>query len=272
MFVLLAKQASVGVILMRGGPSLWWHVSLWDTAQDSFESGQWFRGRIYPEKCDVSPNGKLFIYFAGKFRPRDVALGYHSTWIAVSRPPYLTALALWPVGDTWGGEGVFLDDRSVLITTSVPSFGAKHHPDHPPGPLTVVERSSLDVGDPRRHAVPGWRSEWEIPLPLTSTGRYPAYSNWRKSSGALVLERDATTAASRLGCQYTLRSEDGEQIALFKAHWADFDQQGRLVATVGGRVFAGEVTKSRKLQWRQLAAMHEEQPTQMEAPKWAQAW
>ena len=173
MFVLLAKQASVGVILMRGGPSLWWHVSLWDTAQDRFESGQWFRGRIYPEKCDVSPNGKLFIYFAGKFRPRDVALGYHSTWIAVSRPPYLTALALWPVGDTWGGEGVFLDDRSVLITTSVPSFGAKHHPDHPPGPLTVVERSSLDVGDPRRHAVPGWRSEWEIPLPLTSTGRYP---------------------------------------------------------------------------------------------------
>jgi hypothetical protein len=103
MFVLLAKQASVGVILRRGGPSLWWHVTLWDTAQDSFESGQWFRGRIYPEKCDVSPNGKLFIYFAGKFRPRDVATGYDRTWIAVSRPPYLTALALWPVGDMTRG-------------------------------------------------------------------------------------------------------------------------------------------------------------------------
>ena len=57
MFVLMAKQASVGVILRRG-PTRWWHVTLWDTAQDNFDSGQWFRGCIYPEKCDVSRDGK----------------------------------------------------------------------------------------------------------------------------------------------------------------------------------------------------------------------
>ncbi len=130
MFVLLARQANVGVILRRG-PTKWFHVTLWDTQKDAFEGGQWFRGRIYPERCDVSPDGKLFLYFAGKFRQRDVARGYGTTWTAVSRPPYLTALALWPIGDTWGGGGVFLDDRTVLISTSSPSFGARNHPDHP---------------------------------------------------------------------------------------------------------------------------------------------
>jgi hypothetical protein len=142
MQVLLARQASVGVILRRG-PTRWWRVTLWETRRDRFEGGQWFRGRIYPDKCDVSPDGKLFIYFAGKFRPRSVAKGYGHTWTAVSRPPYLTALALWPIGDTWGGHGVFYDDRTVLVATSSPSFGAKHHPDHPPGPLRVVEYCSL---------------------------------------------------------------------------------------------------------------------------------
>ena len=267
---------------LRRGPTRWFHVTLWDTGQDRFESGQWFRGRIYPEKCDVSPDGKLFIYFAGRFRARDVDKGYDRTWIAVSRPPYLTALMLWPVGDTWGGNGVFLDDRSVRIGT----YG-KHHPDHPPGPLQVVEYHSLKAGDPQLNAVPGWRSGWEGTLvPKPRNRNFPEYSTWRKASGRLILERDASRPNTwgelsyeeyfshplRRGSLYALHRAEGELIAKFQAHWVDFDQQGRLVATVGGRVFAGEVTKSGGLRWRQLAAMHEEQPTQMEAPKWAQAW
>jgi hypothetical protein len=120
MFVHLARQAHVGVILRRG-PTKWWRVTLWDTGSDNFEGGQWFHGHIYPERCDVSPDGKLFLYFAGKFRHRDVA----RTWTAVSRPPYLTALALWPIGGTLGGRGVFVDDLTALVDTFSPSFGAK---------------------------------------------------------------------------------------------------------------------------------------------------
>src|SRR5882757_2532501 len=134
MFVLLAHQACVGVILRRG-PTEWWRVTLWDTGRDRFEGGQWFRGRIYPEKCDVSPDGKLLIYFAGKFSPRSAVKGYSDTWTAVSRPPYLTALALWPIGGTYGGGGVFIDDRTVLVGHCSP----RHHPDHPPGPLRLVD-------------------------------------------------------------------------------------------------------------------------------------
>jgi hypothetical protein len=271
MFILLARHASVGVIIRRG-PTEWWRITRWDTLRDRFEGGQWFRGRMYPEKCDLSPDGKLFIYFAGKYRPRDVASGYHATWTAVSRPPYLTALALWPIGDTWGGQGVFLDDRTVLVATSAPSFGAKHHPDHPPGPLRVVEHLVLKNGDPRSDAVPCWKSGWrEVRAPGAAT----RLSELRKESGGLTLGQEVPSDHSRPSRRrslYTLYQENGDPVALFEAHWADWDQRGRLVAAVGGRVMTGTLSKNKKLAWRQLAAMNEEQPRRMEAPAWAQHW
>jgi hypothetical protein len=274
MFVLLARRASVGVILRRG-PTAWWRVTRWDTGRDRFEAGQWFRGRIYPDKCDVSPDGKFLVYFAAKFYPHADPKGIGSTWTAVSRPPYLTALALWRGIGTWGGSGVFLDDRTVLVATG----GWKHHPAHPPGPLCVLEYNSLKRGDPRRDVVPCWQNEWEgIPDLIQRT--HPQCGAWRKTSGRLTLQRDTERAGgpqyeyypSRRRSLYTLYGKDDEPVALFEAHWADWDQQGRLVATVGGRVFEGKLTKDRKLRWRQLAAMNEEQPSRMEAPKWAQRW
>jgi hypothetical protein len=286
MFVHLARKANVGVILRRG-PRKWWRITLWDTQRDDFQGGQWFHGQIYPDRCDVSADGKLFLYFAGKVRQRDIARRYDTTWTAVSRPPYLTALGLWPIGDTWGGGGVFVDDHTVLIATSSPSFGAKHHPDHPPGPLQVLEYCALKKGDPRRDVVPCWRSNWHGILAPTQPNRnYPRYAAWRKTSGDLILERETKREAawggtfyeeylphpSRRRSLYTLYRSDEEPVALFEAHWADWDQRGRLVATVGGRVFAGELKKNDKLFWRQLGAMNEEQPSRMEAPGWAQHW
>jgi hypothetical protein len=277
MCVLLAREAGIGVIIRRG-PTDWWRVTLWDTRRDRFEGGQRFRGRLYPGRCDVSPNGNLFIYFAGKFRLGDLAKG--RTWTAVSRPPYLTALALWPIGDTWGGQGVFLDDHTVRVTTSSLSFGAQHHPYHPPGPLRVVEYCSLAKGDPWREAIPSWQTGWQgVPAPSQPkppskpNRRYPAwrkifYAAWRKASGGFTLERDGKHRnakgrmeydtylphPSRRRSLYTLNRKDGEPVALFEAHWADWDQEGRLVATVGGRVLEGKFTSDGKLLWRQLAA------------------
>jgi hypothetical protein len=276
MFVLLARQANVAVILRRG-PIRWWHVTLWDKRHDIFEGGQWFRGRMYPERCDLSPDGKLFIYFAGKYRLGDVARGYDFTWIAVSRPPYLTALALWPVGDAWGGQSVFIDDRTVLVAKI-----SKHHPDHPPGPLRVFEYGSLKKEDPLRNAVPCWQRRWVgIPASVQPSRRYVLYTAWRKSSDGMTMQRNATAKTvqgiaydpypSRHRSLYTLYRPDGKPVAQFQAHWADWDQRGRLVATVGGRMLEGKL-KGGKLLWRQIAAMHDEKPAPMVAPDWAQHW
>jgi hypothetical protein len=282
MFVHLARQARVGVILRRG-PTHWWRVTLWDTARDRFEGGQWFRGQFYPDKCDVSPDGKLFVYFGGKFGHRTEANGYRDTWTAVSRPPYLTALALWPMGGTWGGGGVFLDNHTLRLSISSPSY--PHHPDHPPGPLRVLGFGALEKGSSWYQAEPCWRNGWQGILAPTQSDRFPRYAAWRKTSGGLTLEREAKRNGplgtlyeeylprpSRRRSLYTLYRPDGEPAALFEAHWADWDREGRLVAAAGGRVLAGELTRENKLRWHQLAAMNEDQPIRMEAPGWAQRW
>ena len=106
------------------GPSAWSHIVAWNTAKDTFEHGAWFRGRIYEDRCAVSPDGELFLYFAlkGSLWNTD----YRGTWTAVSRLPWLHALALWPAGDTWGGGGWFADDRSVVLQTGTTEAHANH--------------------------------------------------------------------------------------------------------------------------------------------------
>ena len=64
----------------------------------TYESGSWLHGTIYPQRCDVSPDGRYLSY---------LALVGHAEWsagttyVAVSRLPWLTALAAWGTDGTW---------------------------------------------------------------------------------------------------------------------------------------------------------------------------
>jgi hypothetical protein len=73
----------------------------WDLTTDAVVEGQWLKGRIYERRCDLSPDGELLLYFAATYHQP------YRSWSAISRPPYLTALALWPKGNGWGGGGHF---------------------------------------------------------------------------------------------------------------------------------------------------------------------
>ncbi|MBO9874475.1 MULTISPECIES: hypothetical protein [Xanthomonas] len=108
LFALLAREARTGVIFRRG-PSKQVQLIHWDLRDDSFVHGQWFKGRIYERRCDLSPSGRLLVYFASK------QYGDFGTWTALSRPPFFTALALWPKGDCWGGGGMFEDEQTLLL-------------------------------------------------------------------------------------------------------------------------------------------------------------
>jgi hypothetical protein len=139
LFVIPARDAPVAAVLRRG-PSRWCQVIRWDTERDEFTDGAWFKGRIYEERCDLSPDGELFVYFChgGRSRP-----GYTDSWTAVSRLPWLFALALWPSGTTYGGGGRFADKRSLILRNGKHD---KPHPDHLPNGLDLVD------GDVRYHA------------------------------------------------------------------------------------------------------------------------
>lgn len=108
LYVLLAREASQAVVFRRG-PSKQVLLIRWNLDNDTFETGQWLKGRIYERRCDLSPDGELLVYFAADFR-RSIG-----SWTAVSRPPFFTALALWPKGNCWGGGGKFASDTRLLL-------------------------------------------------------------------------------------------------------------------------------------------------------------
>lgn len=109
--VLLAREAKVGLVIRRG-PSQSVCAVLWDRERDTFQLGQWLRGRIYERRGDLSPDGRHFIYFALNGRWKSETKGSHT---AISRAPYLKAVSLFAKGDGWHGGGLFLSNQDFWL-------------------------------------------------------------------------------------------------------------------------------------------------------------
>lgn len=132
LFVIQASDVPIAVILRRG-PSRWYHLIKWDTGADTFTHGAWIKGRIYEDKCDISPDGELFLYFV--HQGSRVNTSFTDAWTAVSRVPHLRALTLWRQGTTYGGGGRFVDNRAIALRGVVDS----PHEDFPLRGLHVVK-------------------------------------------------------------------------------------------------------------------------------------
>jgi hypothetical protein len=130
--VFLARKTATAVILRRG-PSKHVEMISWYTRRDVFEYGQWFIGKVDPLKCDLSPDGQLFIYPAQKNSRHALnhqVDGYLHYWTALCRPPYFTAMTLWP----HDGGGSFEDDQTIRLPADYQA-----HPEHPlPSYLKIV--------------------------------------------------------------------------------------------------------------------------------------
>lgn len=249
--VFLARDAETAVILRRG-PVRWVELIRWNTREDTFERGQWFHGRVYEERCDLSPDGLKFIYFASKYgRKRDADVA--DTWTAISKPPYFTALAMWANGSTWGGGGFFLDEKRVYVCE-----GAETHPRFPLKRLTQVSFNDLTASYRQsarfdRGAMRFQRNGWEI---IEIVRERPV--KWRKKAGVgpreLIMDRSLPTPAFYL-------VGVGEDLQAFQ--WADFDRCGRLVTVRDGKLLAEN---------KEIADFNDDRPENREAPGWAQQW
>ena len=83
-YAICATDAPVAALLVRTSG---WHLAArWDLESGNVTLGQWLRGNVYARRCDLSPNGEFLYCFAMKS-----GHAYH----AVSRLPWLTALAFW---------------------------------------------------------------------------------------------------------------------------------------------------------------------------------
>jgi len=62
----IGATAADVVAVLRRGPSGWCHVGRWDIAARRYEPGSWLHGTLYPQRCDLSADGRYLCYFAFK--------------------------------------------------------------------------------------------------------------------------------------------------------------------------------------------------------------
>jgi hypothetical protein len=241
LWTLLARDKPIGAIFRRG-PSKQVLLIKWDTRRDSFESGQWFKGRVYERRCDLSPNGELLIYFAAKQKPPLYS------WTAISKPPYFTALALWPKGDCWNGGGWFVDDKRICLNHH--RTEAELHPDFGMGPVRPVKYAELRGEDDTvwGHVLErdGWKRIAEGKASRRGSHGWDLNppQQWRKHDPKvrkLRLEMAITGLGGKnvpwYQTDYRIYAESDVVLDLGSADWADWDHRGDLVFAKGGCLF-----------------------------------
>ena len=82
-FGIVANEAPV-VAVIRRGPSSWCATGRWDVAAATYEPGTWIHGTVYPQRCDLSPDGRWLAAFVLK-QSGDWAAG--SAYVSLSRLP-----------------------------------------------------------------------------------------------------------------------------------------------------------------------------------------
>ena len=261
------------VAIIRRGPSDWCHVGRWDYASGTWESGSWIRGAIYPQRCDVSPDGRLLASFILK-ATADWAPG--RTYVAVSRLPWLAALAAWGTGGTWSRGMAFVASGSAVYPPDPPDVGDLR---------PLAGRYDLEHRRPASYAVERARGWTETVDSAPATDDDP-WDVWRAGRITMMKSRPTEPATSLLvtgayaahrggepsadPARYRVRTAAGA-VALEGVQWADWAPDGRLlVATRAGslevRDDPGETTPA----WR--VDLAEERPQAVEPPSEAHEW
>ena len=235
--VLLARDTPMGLVIRRG-PSKSVATILWNRDTDDFQVGQWLKGRIYERRSDLSPDGRYFIYFAmnGKWSTES-----KGSWTAVSRSPYLKAIAMFPKGDCWNGGGLWTDPTTYWINgggsvllDAAESKRAEF------GPVGGVGSECLSVYYPRLI-----RDGWKLTgrLKDSEAGTVSNFEKQFNRDWVLCKFAHAQTGSPEgKGCYWDahqIKNTDlGIEFDYPDWEWAEIDGQ-RLVWATGGKLFSG---------------------------------
>lgn len=240
--ILLASQAPLGLVIRRG-PAKQVATLLWDRRQDTFQLGQWLKGRIYERRCDLSPDGKYLIYFAMNGKWESEAKG---SWTAISRAPYLRALTLLPKGDCWHGGGLWTSPTTYWLNGCNGNESLYQAKEVQEDNQYVVQHSQggecLSVYYPRLH-----RDGWEMTEQLGASRceRLDVFekdlvNGWR-------LQKHAFAGIQSLpgkGCYWDehrlIHPASGKEINGEQWEWAEWDGD-RVMWATAGKLFAGKI-------------------------------
>ncbi len=242
--VLLASHAPVGLVIRRG-PSKSVATVLWDRRRDEFKLGQWLKGRIYERRSDLSPDGKYAIYFAmnGKWSSES-----QGSWTAISRAPYLKAIAFFTKGDCWNGGGLWTGKNTYWLND-----GYGHTVAHD---TTAVRRDrGYEPSGNYGGECPGvyyhrlLRDGWEL-VDRISTNKSKCKDIFQKRIGKgwtlrkiAHAEVGAPVGKSCYWDEHELVGSGENQIIHCPTwEWADLDGK-RLVWAASGKLFAAEIQR-----------------------------
>jgi hypothetical protein len=224
------------------------------------------RGRLFPHRCDLSPDGKWFVYLAMPERGCD-------TFNAVSRPPRLIVAAQWKTYGTWFGGGLWRSSSELAVNidrscgnTSLPTIQYRRGSADAEDLARTVK---LDVLDPhgfgedegilyQRLERDGWK--WVTPADIDARKRQ--LLTWKASSESENLSDVSAVTAARLqkepdaewslrpspqhptlrlvqrpydnGRHFRFSLDDLPGILDEQVHWACYDSTGALLVSRRG--------------------------------------
>jgi hypothetical protein len=235
----------------------------------------------------LTPAGDKLIYFAAKYETPT------RTWTAISRPPFLTALALWPKGDAWGGGGLFDSDRQVRLNHR--SDEMELDPGFRLAPSMKVDSFGPASGrgeDEPIHDARLRRDGWQADsYPVREQDHGLAAETWITFEPPIrytrtLTEQDGTTLEmsvqgihQRDGAWYLISyrlMEDAVVLRdLGRADWADRAPDGDLLLARDGRLYrlsARTASDWANGQFRDISDLRDHRFQERKAPQWATSW
>src|SRR5829696_2959600 len=253
LFGIPATEAPV-IAVLRRGPSGWSHVGRWNPEAGTYQSGSWLHGVIYPQRCDLSPDGRWLTYFVLK---ASAAWAPGAAYIAVSRLPWLTALAAWGTRGTWTRGLAFVPRGTAAYPAGPPDSGAlepllqRYALDHRRPASFAVERSRgwTETADSPPQGVDDPWDEKRIKLLTMEKARPGRLSLALRVRGWHAAHRGGQPGAGP--ARYSLVGASGRESPLAGVQWADWASDGRLlVATTAGELQVRVGPDAAGITWR----------------------
>ena len=263
-------ESRVAAVLERR-PRKWWRIGRWDLTTGEYTRGAWFRGSLYPQRCDLSPGGRWLVYFALKPNS-DWPAG--ETYIAISRLPWLKALAAWRETGTWTRGAYFVPERDTwelydptvgdaspcrkvygTRRTDAALFAVERRRGWHES-ATTTPRGPNDVWDERRAVVMEKARPGDgRPLMLTVRGMFEAF-------------RELPDHWSPLVSPYSLHSKKANQ-ELLGVQWADWTWKGHLATATASTLRILDIERDRTIR---EVTLPQDEPQRCPAPDWASEW
>ncbi len=197
---------------------------------EKLKLGSRFFGRFYPSRCDISPDGRYFLYFVMGTEKKSYC------WTAICTPPIITANFFLKHYDTWGGGGAFLNENKIFIN----NVGAEPLQSKRFNHYRIKDKDDIQETDFKRDT--GWQI---TETQQVSTDSFPPKFIEKTKKNITIKKKYEYHELYGKGenrgefdmFSYTfINNNTKEETEIPTCQWADFDNFGRLLLACGSEI------------------------------------